>query len=148
MKETEQTLLDQIKDQVAKEWRWSSWNDFAFYELKDQFNCGKIINEICERYATAKAKPKWYSKQEMYDDLIRNDYSHQIAEELSERWAMDLENARNAGIEKGRYQVQASCEATLKNAAENAKWGRQDGTNKRAIVKASITDPSNIVIVP
>lgn len=36
----------------------------------------------------------WYSAQEMYDFLIRRDYSAQIASELSELWADSLNSAR------------------------------------------------------
>lgn len=48
MKETEQTLLDQIKDQVAKE-----NGDYKYHRsvLNDEF-----WRIVCERYAEAKAK--------------------------------------------------------------------------------------------
>jgi len=40
----------------------------------------------------------WYSAQEMYDFLIRRDYSAQIASELSELWADSLNAARQRAL--------------------------------------------------
>lgn len=107
MKETEQTLLDQIQNDVAKEKVHVLWEDLTPI---GRSRCWPIV---CERYAEAKAK--------------------------------------------------ASCEATLKKASENAIIKTLspcvDGCVKAmacsgrctesypVVVKSSITDPSNIVIV-
>lgn len=115
MKETEQTLFDQIKDGVAVE---NGSEDWHAYDKKIRYTplYSLVWKQVCERYATAKAK--------------------------------------------------ASCEATLKKASENVKIKNTDPYTKRfyttvdnidiqrlergvlSIDKSSITDPSNIVIVP
>jgi len=46
--------------------------------------------------------PLWYDKQTMYEWLIQNKYSKQIAEELSEHWAKDLQGAFKKGWEKAK----------------------------------------------
>lgn len=45
--------------------------------------------------------PTWYKKDEMYWYLIRNRYSKEIASELAQRWADDLQGAFKKGFEKG-----------------------------------------------
>lgn len=44
--------------------------------------------------------PIWYTKDQMYDWLIRENYSEQIAKELSGKWSEDLQGAFNKGYEK------------------------------------------------
>lgn len=46
--------------------------------------------------------PLWYTEKEMYDWLIRNKYSEDIAKELSGVWARDLQGAFKKGWEKAR----------------------------------------------
>jgi hypothetical protein len=51
--------------------------------------------------------PIWYTENEMYQWLIRENYSEQIAKELSSKWADHLQGAFNKGFEKGaRYREQ------------------------------------------
>lgn len=45
--------------------------------------------------------PIWYDKQVMYTFLISKNYSKEIAEELSELWATDLQQSFRKGFEKG-----------------------------------------------
>lgn len=44
--------------------------------------------------------PTWYTKEQMYDWLITENYSKEIATELSEAWARDLQGAFKKGWEK------------------------------------------------
>jgi hypothetical protein len=46
--------------------------------------------------------PIWYTKDELYDWLISENYSKQIADELAERWAGDLQHAFDKGWEKAK----------------------------------------------
>jgi hypothetical protein len=48
--------------------------------------------------------PKWYSKDEIYHQLIAAKYSHGIADELSTLWANDLQGAFNKGFEKAKRE--------------------------------------------
>lgn len=60
MKETEQTLLDQIKDQVAKDHGFPyGWYDCDLIEERDLWPI------VCERYATAKAQASWPNKDKI-----------------------------------------------------------------------------------
>lgn len=45
-------------------------------------------------------EPRWYTKEQMHHWLKRGSYSEQIANELSEKWADDLQGAFNKGFEK------------------------------------------------
>jgi len=45
--------------------------------------------------------PTWYTKNEIYDYLIRENYSKNIAEELAGTWSDQLQGAFNKGFEKG-----------------------------------------------
>lgn len=45
--------------------------------------------------------PIWYTREEMIQYLLRNNYSQQIADELSEKWAYDLQESFRKGFEKG-----------------------------------------------
>ncbi len=66
--------------------------------------------------------PIWYSKEEMYRSLLRNNYSHEIANELSEKWAEDLQQSLRKGFELGfRYAKGEEIEAsvTIKKIATN-----------------------------
>ena len=49
--------------------------------------------------------PQWYDKQEMYDWLILNSYSKEIAIELSQIWADDLQGAFTKRWEKAKYEL-------------------------------------------
>ncbi len=49
---------------------------------------------------TESEPPVWYTKQQMYMWLIGKNYSHDIATELSEQWAKDLQGAFKKGWEK------------------------------------------------
>lgn len=55
MKETEQTLLDQIKNDVAKDHEYSDFRQI-FPDLQDFEHYSLIITEIAERYYQAKAQ--------------------------------------------------------------------------------------------
>lgn len=69
---------------------------------------------------TAEEIPVWYTYSEMYDRLIRENYSKEIAKELSHKWANDLQGAFSKGYEKAqRHSAQQLKEykAKLKNAA-------------------------------
>ena len=63
MKETEQTLLDQIKDQVAVGYGFQNWKHMSQNSTLTEND--KTFNLVCERYATAKAQAsceaKWIS---------------------------------------------------------------------------------------
>lgn len=54
MKETEQTLLDQIKDEVAEQYGQISWK----YAMQNNgsHGIGALWEYVCERYGEAKAK--------------------------------------------------------------------------------------------
>jgi hypothetical protein len=56
--------------------------------------------ELITTPPTKEAEPIWYTKEEMYDWLINNNYSKEIAAELSEIWARDLQGAFKKGWEK------------------------------------------------
>ena len=45
--------------------------------------------------------PTWYTPDEMRHYLIRHNYSREIADELAQRWANDLQGAFKKGYEKG-----------------------------------------------
>lgn len=45
--------------------------------------------------------PIWYTREEMIQYLLRNNYSQQISDELSEKWAYDLQESFRKGFEKG-----------------------------------------------
>lgn len=66
MKETEQTLLENIKDQVAKETHGMTWDESVSWE----HNMWPIV---CERYATAKAQAsceaKWISVKDRLPEI-------------------------------------------------------------------------------
>jgi hypothetical protein len=47
------------------------------------------------------AVPTWYTPDEMRHYLIRHNYSREIADELAQRWADDLQGAFKKGYEKG-----------------------------------------------
>lgn len=51
---------------------------------------------------TAEEIPVWYTYSEMYDRLIRENYSKEIAKELSHKWANDLQGAFSKGYEKAQ----------------------------------------------
>lgn len=79
-----------------------------------------------------KGIPKWYTKEQMYDWLIHNDYSKDIATELSGQWAEDLQGAFKKGWEKAtndknsgtfNYKYMPSpTPADEKGADEFASW--------------------------
>jgi len=48
--------------------------------------------------------PVWYKKDEIFNFLIDNDYSGEIANELSEKWANDLQSSFEKGFEKGYHE--------------------------------------------
>lgn len=50
MKETEQTLLDKIKEDVAAEMGWMRWD-----RIPSSFTKEEMWDKVCERYATAKS---------------------------------------------------------------------------------------------
>lgn len=54
--------------------------------------CISAINDLLDE------REPWHSAQEMYDFLIRRDYSAQIASELSELWADSLNSARQRAL--------------------------------------------------
>jgi hypothetical protein len=64
----------------------------------------RSMEHIWNTYVSPPSSPstvtQWYSKEEMYHDLRRGNYSHEIASELSERWARDLQGAFEKGVEK------------------------------------------------
>jgi hypothetical protein len=79
-------------------------------------NCGmretesaKKILEFAESLTAtgSVAAPNWYSESQMYHWLIRENYSEQIAKELSAKWASDQQGAFNKGFEKGVRSVAA-----------------------------------------
>jgi hypothetical protein len=49
--------------------------------------------------------PNWYTKEDLYNDLRRNNYSEEIAEELSQKYADDLQHAFTKGWEKAKYEL-------------------------------------------
>lgn len=89
--------------------------------------CGKAENEFCSNSfhlsndKTAEEIPVWYTYSEMYDRLIRENYSKEIAKEISHKWANDLQGAFSKGYEKAqRRSVQQIKEyrEKLKEATE------------------------------
>lgn len=63
-----------------------------------------------------KSAPLWYTKQEMKDWLILNNYSKEIATELSEKWANDLQGAFQKGWDKRGYEIAKPEEPQRKGA--------------------------------
>ena len=62
--------------------------------------------------------PNWYSEKEMYDWLIHEHYSKEIATELAEKYAIDLQRAFKKGWDKRGYeQPQAEQDEVLNGIA-------------------------------
>jgi len=57
-----------------------------------------LLTSLLKLFRRSKV-PRWYSKTEMYDWLRRHHYSEQIANELAEAYATNLQ----AAYEKGFY---------------------------------------------
>lgn len=157
----EQTLLDKIKDEVAKE-----NGNYKYHRsiLNDEF--WKIV---CERYATEKAKGGSPSPEQLQQ--IETEYQNRIMNTLMDKWGLSLHRARDIGrdlfytyvfpvYELGgqfgfkagytRSQVEASIAASLERAAENARTITISGDiadTNIIIDKSSIVDKSNHVIV-
>jgi hypothetical protein len=75
------------------------YNDFL------QFNDYRKMQEENARLRSLIEKEKsviWYTKDEMYHWLIRENYSEKIAKELSDKWAEHLQGAFEKGFEKAR----------------------------------------------
>lgn len=54
--------------------------------------------------------PIWYTKDEMYRWLVRNNYSKEIATELSQKWADDLQGAFAKGFDKAVREARQQSE--------------------------------------
>lgn len=84
-------LLDNFCDNRMKlflvEKREEYWNDLVTHL--------KPVDGFYETLA-----PVWYTKQIMHDWLIQQNYSKEIAEQLSDRWSDDLQRAFKKGWEK------------------------------------------------
>ena len=62
----------------------------------------------------------WYSAQEMYDFLIRRDYSAQIASELSELWADSLNAARQRALTENATDEREIAARAILDAVDHA----------------------------
>jgi hypothetical protein len=96
---------------------YSKWGTESYVERCDNADIRDEIIKVIERLKTLPIEPaemseeikppKWYSKQEMYDWLIVHSYSKEIATELSQIWADDLQGAFNKGWDKRGYELQS-----------------------------------------
>jgi hypothetical protein len=130
MEQKEHTVLtfSQAKDQVAVKYAYTGWcmkihengdhfTEKMFTEAAELWNKSltsqlssalesynrecKRNGELQEELVRLKAgKFSWYSKDEIYHFLKGENYSHEIAEELSLKWAESLQGAFNKGCEK------------------------------------------------
>ena len=66
----------------------------------------------------------WYSAQEMYDFLIRRDYSAQIASELSELWADSLNAARQRALTENAPDEREIAARAIEDFADRTGPGR------------------------
>lgn len=74
------------------------------------------MNELKLRKA-----PKWYNKDEMYNHLRNERYSHEIAEELSERWAKDLQLSFEKGWGKASREINRDLQSEITKLREALK---------------------------
>ena len=65
------------------------------------------MNHPDQQGSEEKKPPIWYTENEMHQWLIRENYSEQIAGELSKKWAEDLQGAFNKGFEKGTRELES-----------------------------------------
>lgn len=65
--------------------------------------------------ANDKKAPEWYTKDEMYRYLIRNNYSELIATELAEAYADNLNKAFAKGYEKAKAELKKIMHETNNN---------------------------------
>lgn len=75
----------------------------------------------------------WYTENEMRQWLIRNNYSEQIAIELSKKWADDLQGAFNKGYEKGVCYGKESIRSELETSRKENEQLRE--AKKEYVVK-------------
>jgi hypothetical protein len=82
------------------------------------------MNTVCKEQP-----PIWYTKKELYNWLIHENYSKQIAEELSEKWAISSQMAFAKGWEKAFNDKEAGTfdyvyypKVTVMDATEDEKW--------------------------
>lgn len=140
--------LEKIKDEVAID------NDYRNWRVLPPTARERLLPEVCKRYAMEfkvdkDVPPIWYTQNEIYDDLIRNKYSEEIAKELSQKWADDLQGAFNKGYEKGNANKLSYARAALESINIEAITERIDKVsfipfdfekNVKEILKSSITD--------
>jgi hypothetical protein len=99
--------LAQKRQKVAVGMGYSSWDNLI--EMCCQNNTPNIIHDaevkVKENWSPENKIvlniPDWYKKEEMFYYLRRHEYSREIAERLSQRWADDLQGSFRKGFEKG-----------------------------------------------
>lgn len=69
--------------------------------------------------------PIWYTKDEMFRWLVRNNYSKEIATELSQKWADDLQGAFAKGFDKAAREARQMSERSNKEQQPQPDFQRE-----------------------
>jgi len=97
------TLILKIRDQLALNDVDGAYH--CLYQIVspnfDKTDSWEEIERIATGSVAAPKPDEWYTENEMYQWLITQKYSEEIAKELSTKWAADLQWSFNKGFKKG-----------------------------------------------